>query len=149
MLFRSALERLKVLEALHQRGLQVQVLAIIPRLYLRTSEGQAPYETALANWAAKADSPDSKWPDRVPGPWVEQYLEVRSRNRQVIGHLIEATARGHIDKLVIGQDDSSARGLHFADHQFIEQRLEQTQLGDKVMLLSGADELTMDMVTGR
>lgn len=144
-----ALERLQVLEALHQRGFHIQVLAIIPRLYLRTSEGQAPYETALANWAARADSADSKWPSQVPPQWVKEYLEVRSRNREVIGHLIEATARGFVDKLVIGQDDSSARGLHFADHQFIEQRLEQTQLGDRVMLLSGADELTMDMVTGR
>lgn len=54
-----ALRRLEVLSSLHRKGLRLAVLSTIPRLYLRTSEGQAPYEAALAGWVAQVEPGDS------------------------------------------------------------------------------------------
>jgi hypothetical protein len=142
----QALARLALLDRLKPRGGQLQVLATVPRLYLRTSEGQAPYETPLATWAAHIDvrPTPQHYPPGVPARWVEEYLAVRKRNQAVNLALLDRLERGLIDKLVIGQDDSSAHGLHHLDQEELARRL-----GPKAMLLSGADELTMDMVAGR
>ncbi|MBT9588516.1 DUF4127 family protein [bacterium] len=140
----SALDRLECLKRLHQRGLRVEVLSTIPRLYLRTSEGQAPFETDLADWAARADA-DSPPPPSVPVQWVDEYLQVRRRNLQVLLRLVDMAREGVIDQLVVGQDDSSSHGLHFAEQVQLRERLD----GAPVWLGSGADELTMDMVCGR
>lgn len=139
-----ALERLQVLRELHQRGLHLEVLSTIPRLYLRTSEGQAPFETILANWASKADR-TSPFPEGVPSAWVREYLAVRERNLQVLLQLEELAESGVIDRLVIGQDDSSSHGLHFEEQQQLRRRIQTP----RVWLGSGADELTMDMLAGR
>lgn len=144
----QALDRLSTLNDLHERGFHLEVLSTIPRLYLRTSEGQAPYETALATWAAKADR-SSLPPDNVPAAWVGQYLDVRQRNLQVLLRLVELTRQGVIDRLVIGQDDSSSQGLHFAEQQEVRRQMKAYEVENKVWLGSGADELTMDMVAGK
>lgn len=142
----QALARLTLLDRLRPRGGQLQLLATVPRLYLRTSEGQAPYETALATWAAHTDIRPSPqhYPSGVPARWVEEYLAVRRRNQAVNQALLDKLQSGVIDRLIIGQDDSSAHGLHHLDQQELAARL-----GPGSMLLSGADELTMDMVVGR
>lgn len=144
----QALERLDVLAELHQRGFHLEVLSTIPRLYLRTSEGQAPFEAALAAWAAKADR-FSPPPAGVPGVWVHQYLDVRQRNLRVLLRLEELTRDGVVDRLVIGQDDSSSQGLHFAEQQEVRRKVLEDKLQDRVWLGSGADELTMDMLAGQ
>ncbi|MBX3167991.1 MAG: DUF4127 family protein [Candidatus Eremiobacteraeota bacterium] len=144
----EALERLGVLAELQQRGFHLEVLSTIPRLYLRTSEGQAPFETALATWAAKADR-SSPPPAGVPARWVSEYLQVRQRNLKVLLRLEELTRQGVIDRLVIGQDDSSSQGLHFAEQREVRAQVHQHKLESKVWLGSGADELTMDMLAGQ
>lgn len=144
----EALQRLAVLAELHQSGFRLEVLSTIPRLYLRTSEGQAPFETALATWAAKADR-SSPPPPGVPPRWVSEYLSVRQRNLKVLLRLEELTQQGVIDRLVIGQDDSSSQGLHFAEQQEVRTQVQRDQLETKVWLGSGADELSMDMLAGK
>ena len=144
----EALRRLTVLSELHTRGLKLSVLSTIPRLYLRTSEGQAPYERALAEWAAHAE-PGGQGPASVPDPWVREYLQVRRRNLRVLSVLEGLARSGVIDQLVVGQDDSSSQGLHFAEQQQLRSQVEADGLGSKVWLGSGADELTMDMLAGQ
>ena len=139
-----ALARLESLRELHRRGLRVEVLATIPRLYLRTSEGQAPYEKALAEWAAH-NQLDSPPPVGVPQAWLSEYLGVRERNLQVLLELVDMAREGLVDHLVIGQDDSSSHGLHFEEQRKLRERRPPTS----VWIGSGADELTMDMVCGR
>lgn len=144
----KALDRLQVLRELHQRGLHLEVLSTIPRLYLRTSEGQAPFETRLATWAAQSDR-SSPPPEGVPAAWVGEYLAVRERNLQVLLQLEELVQNGVIDRLVIGQDDSSRHGLHFEEQEQLRRRVQEHALAEKVWLGSGADELTMDILAGR
>lgn len=63
--------------------------------------------------------------------------------------LEELVREGVIDCWVVGQDDSSSRGLHFEEQQQLRQRLDADGLAERVWLGSGADELSMDLVAGQ
>lgn len=147
----AVLDRLHRLRELRSRGVRIEVLAIVPRLALRTSEGEAPFEQQLSSWAASLDAtpPAGTTPSGVPAVWADEYVGVRQRNRQVLLDLLNEVQQGWLDKLVIGQDDSAARGLHTLDQAAVRNRIAELGLTDRVTLLSGADELSMDMVAGR
>jgi len=139
-----ALDRLQSLRQL--QAAHVQVLATLPRLSLRTSDQQAPYERTLHDWAAR---PDNSQPPAVPEAILAEYLGVRQRNLKVLQALLEATQRGWIDRLVIGQDDSHRTGLHRAEQQQLLEQRRQGGITSRVWLMSGADELSMDLLAGR
>lgn len=136
----DALRRLELLARLKKQGRRVQVLATLPRLHLRTSEAQAPYEGELARWATH--------PDAAPPPYAEEYRAVRERNLAVLLALVELVERGVVEKLVIGQDDSAAQGLHVQEQARLREEIARRGVRKKVVLLSGADELGMDLVAG-
>ncbi len=154
--------RLARLRSLAERGVELQVLATVPRLYLRTSDEQAPYERALAEWAAKADLPAAwelleaieedrlgEWtPSGVPQEALVEYLQVRIRNGRTLLALIEMAGEGTIEKLVLGQDDANRTGIHKPEHERFSSAIAEQPRGHAITLLSGIDELTMNMVAG-
>ena len=154
-------QRLRRLERLGEKGVFLHVLSTIPRLSLRTSEEEAPHERTLANWAAKADLPPVAellankkegltvpFPDGVPDAVVMEYLRVRDRNISTIRHLVKLAELGYLDTLILGQDDSHKTGLHQFEQKQIQETIEALEVSHKVKLLSGIDELTMNMVAG-
>ncbi len=141
----QALARLDVLQALQRSGTPVVAFAILPRLSLRTSEAQAPYERILANWAASGgESP----PENVPAAIFEEYLAVRGRNVKVVADLIAQVARGDLEFLVLGQDDAAPRGPHLQEQRVLEQQIRRLGVEERVRIVSGADELAMNLVAG-
>lgn len=138
----DALRRLSVLDGL---GVPVVAFATIPRLSLRTSDAQAPYERPLHDWAA---SGKTEPPASVPPEIVQEYLGVRQRNLQVLHGLLERVDSGVVETLVIGQDDAAPRGPHLAERQALEEEIARRGLGGRVRILSGADELAMNLVAG-
>ena len=132
----QAQQRMESLRRL-PREVHLQVLATLPRLALRTSEGQAPYEWAISQGNLEG----------VPEQWIEEYRGVRQRNLAILKGLVDLTREGVIDQLVIGQDDSRANGPHIQEQAELRQRMQG--LEEQVFLLSGADELSMDMLAGR
>ena len=151
-------DRLKRLKALSQKGVTVHVLATIPRLSLRTSDRQAPYERKLAQWAAKRNLA-AAWdilagkelvsvPKGVPNEILVEYLQIRVRNMRVLGALVDMASIGEIASLVLGQDDSHKNGLHTFEQKALRRGIAERQAGDRVSLLSGIDELTATMVSG-
>lgn len=138
----EALRRLQVLDGL---GRPVVAFATIPRLSLRTSDAQAPYERALHDWAA---SGRTEPPANVPPEIVQEYLGVRQRNLRVLQGLVDRVHAGLVETLVIGQDDAAAKGPHLAERQALEAEIARLGLRDRVRILSGADELAMNLVAG-
>lgn len=136
----DALRRVALLEQLHRQGRRLQVLGTLPRLHLRTSEEQAPYEEELAKWATR--------PEASPPPFADEYRAVRQRNLDVLLRLVELVEQGVVEKLVIGQDDSAPAGLHVEEQARLREEVARRGVGARVVLLSGADELGMDMVAG-
>ncbi len=152
-------ERLTRLRDIGARGVTIHVLATVPRLSLRTSDAEAPHETVLSKWAAKGDLASGRemladyekglevpFPTSVPAEIVVEYLQVRDRNVSTIGTLIEFSREGSIDSLILGQDDSNKTGIHRYEQEWLREQIQENQVGDKVTLLSGIDELTMSMV---
>ncbi|MBI3929913.1 MAG: DUF4127 family protein [Armatimonadetes bacterium] len=138
----QALDRLETVRELAATGVTFEVFAAVPRLSLRTSEAQAPHERKLAEWATKPGNPP---PEDVPAWAVEEYLRVRARNLAVLLRLVELARERTIARLVLGQDDSHATGLHQLD----QERLREAMKGNRsVSLVSGADEIAMDMLAG-
>jgi hypothetical protein len=151
--------RLATLRQLKARGCQVLVIATIPRLSLRTSDQQAPHERALANWAAQADLPPAEamlarpdsapFPAKVPRQLVLEYLRVRARNTSALLTLVDMAARGGIDALILGQDDSNKTGIHVEEQARLRERIASSGASHRISLLSGIDELTMNVVAGQ
>lgn len=141
----EALENLQILPELAKKGQHLEVLAIVPRLSLRTSDGQAPYETSLRNWAARGEANP---PANVPEKYFREYLQVRNRNLEVLYNLLRFTAQGDIDHLVIGQDDAASKGIHISELAQLKAKIKELDIEDKVDIMCGADELASNMTAG-
>lgn len=141
----EAVDRLRLLDELQASGVEVELFATLPRLSLRTSERQAPFERRLAGWAARGEpSP----PEGVPLEVVEEYLGVRRRNVAVLEAALEKVASGAARRLTLGQDDAAPRGPHIEEQRQLVARAEALRIRDRVRLVSGADEVAMNLVAG-
>ncbi|MGM9992610.1 MAG: DUF4127 family protein [Candidatus Bruticola sp.] len=138
----EALANLNILPELAKKGQRLEVLTIVPRLSLRTSDEQAPYEASLRNWAAQGQMAP---PTNVPEKYFREYMQVRNRNLEVIYNLLIFTHQGIIDHLVIGQDDSSRTGIHISEIAQLKAKVQELGINDKVDILCGADELASNM----
>ena len=70
----EALHRLEELRKVHGAKARLEVLATVPRLSLRTSEGEAHYERKLAAWAGDLDegpATSAGYPSDVPAAFVD------------------------------------------------------------------------------
>ncbi|MBQ7503306.1 DUF4127 family protein [bacterium] len=142
----QALQNLQVLQTLCDKGQKLEVLVTLPRLSLRTSDRQAPYEAALKNWATSGSL--DKLPN-VPEDIFNEYMQVRRRNFNVVCHLIDLAAQGTLQKLVIGLDDSAHnKGLHIEERARLNKYIAEKKAASRVVFLSGADELTCCMTAG-
>ena len=75
---------------------------------------------------------------------LDAYLTARRRNLRVDSALIDATADGRIDHLVLGQDDAGPVGVHLADIAALHRRIVERRLSDdQAAIESGTDELGM------
>jgi hypothetical protein len=77
---------------------------------------------------------------------LEQYLQTRARNYAVDRLLLDKARSGAIDRLVLGQDDAKPYGLHVPEVQALQAYLDVNDLGSRVSIEPGADELGMAMV---
>ncbi len=141
----QALDNLQVLEELSQAGHSLRVLVTQPRLSLCTSTAAAPYEAALRNWACRNEKNP---PANVPDSIFQEYQAVRMRNFQVTEHLLQLAKSGVIDRLIIGQDDSAAKGIHIEELNKLHEEVNELGLEGKVSILCGADELGACLAAG-
>jgi hypothetical protein len=84
--------------------------------------------------------------EQIGDPTFEAYLATRTRNAAVDRLLLELAARGTIDRLAIGQDDAGAFGLHVKDVRWLQSVVTDENLGERVSIEPGADELGMALV---
>jgi Protein of unknown function (DUF4127) len=83
----------------------------------------------------------------IGGDTLDAYLATRARNLAVDQLLIELTAQGAIDRLVLGQDDAGPVGLHVREVAWLQSTLAMDpSLSSRVSIEPGADELGMALV---
>jgi Protein of unknown function (DUF4127) len=77
---------------------------------------------------------------------LQAYINTRARNLAVNFYAIDLVNRGAIDALVLGQDDAGPFGLHIKDVRALTEDVAKNNLGERVAIEPGADELGMAMV---
>ena len=78
---------------------------------------------------------------------LQQYLDARTRDYQVDATILQIAAQGAIDRVVLGQDDAGPVGLHVKDGRALRSLADRLQLGSRVSIEPGADELGMAVVS--
>ncbi|PZR59446.1 MAG: hypothetical protein DLM50_01595 [Candidatus Meridianibacter frigidus] len=77
---------------------------------------------------------------------LDAYLATRLRNYQADQFLLRLAAGDAIDRLVLGQDDAGPVGLHVREVRALQETAGQLELGGRVSIEPGADELAMALV---
>ncbi len=79
-------------------------------------------------------------------PALGAYLATRARDLAVDRLLLQMTANGVIDRLVLGQDDAGPVGLHVREVALLQSELAAANLSERASIEPGADELGMALV---
>jgi len=79
-------------------------------------------------------------------PALNAYLATRARDLAVDRLLLQMTAKGVIDRLVLGQDDAGPVGLHVREVALLQSELAGANLSNRASIEPGADELGMALV---
>lgn len=80
------------------------------------------------------------------GPAFDQYIADRVRDLGIDRLLVDLTANGPIDHLVLGQDDAGPVGIDVPDRLALVGDVEREDAQDRVDIEPGADELGMALV---
>ncbi|MDQ2992070.1 MAG: DUF4127 family protein [Candidatus Eremiobacteraeota bacterium] len=85
--------------------------------------------------------------EKLIGPDLLQgYLSARDRNYGVDLLVLQATAAKTVDRAALGQDDAGPIGLHVKEVQRLQTEASELNLGDRISIEPGADELGMALV---
>ncbi len=79
----------------------------------------------------------------IPAHVLEDYLGGRARNHAVNRQMIEWTAQGIIDYLIVPQDDTVAYGWNIAESRRLRQYVLKLGLAQRVSIYPGTDETAM------
>lgn len=79
----------------------------------------------------------------IPPDVLEDYLGGRARNHAVNRRMIEWTAEGIFDYLIVPQDDTVAYGWNIAESRRLRQLVRRLNLAQRVSIYPGADETGM------
>jgi hypothetical protein len=79
----------------------------------------------------------------IPPHILEDYLHGRARNHAVNRQMIEWTAEGIFDYLIVPQDDTVAYGWNIAESRRLRQHVLKLGLAQRVSIYPGTDETAM------
>ncbi|MCP8615911.1 DUF4127 family protein [Salirhabdus salicampi] len=83
----------------------------------------------------------------IPAEVLEDYKAARARNHEVNKTLIDWVDEGHIDYLILAQDDAAPHGLHRAEREVLVEKAESLHVNDQVSVFPGADEVDVVLVS--
>ncbi len=152
----TALQRLEIISKLKSRYPRLKILAanVISRISwavqedeeLKLSEMLVEYsqlEYLLQhNYQAVNTSRYKVLQNTIPDSYLHEYKSVRKRNHLINLAMIEQVKEGNLDFLVLAQADASASGPHREEQRQLLTQVYKNRLLDKVVLYSGADEVS-------
>ena len=96
---------------------------------------------AVATEAERQEAPTLR--AAIPPAILDDYLGGRARNHAVNRQMIEWTAQGIFDYLIVPQDDTVAYGWNIAESRRLRQYALQLGLAQRVSVYPGTDETAM------
>lgn len=158
----TVMERLAVLRTLKQQHPDLTVLAFNVLMRINRSndaEEEKEYiaqigaqlfrlsyledRAAMAVGAAEEAEELAQLRRTIPTALVEDYLAGRARNHAVNRAMVEWTAAGVFDYLIVPQDDTTAFGWNIAEARRLRQLVRELGLAQRVSIYPGADETAM------
>ncbi|MCM3766391.1 DUF4127 family protein [Neobacillus niacini] len=83
----------------------------------------------------------------IPASVLEDYKKARARNHTVNQLMIDWVQEGYIDYLILSQDDAAPYGVHRAEREILNAKVNELQVQDKVSVFPGADEVDVVLVS--
>lgn len=106
------------------------------------------YRANLAKWAEisvdeskKAETAELE--KKIPAEALEKYKRARQRDLKLNLYAVELVRDKVIDYLILSQDDAKPNGVHIADREKLIEYVKSNNLGEKVAIQPGADEVSM------
>ena len=106
------------------------------------------YRTNLARWA-EVSADDTKRAEtadlekKIPAEALEKYKKARLRDLALNLHVVDLVREKVIDYLILSQDDAKPNGVHIADRERLIEYVKANNLGERVAIQPGADEVSM------
>lgn len=157
----AALDNIQIIKQLKEQypDKPIYVYDTIQRLAVTTSSPEYEvYYGQVREWAILKDKVNNfpeyekdrpkleKLEEEIPKVVLEDYLKARNRNHEINKTLIDWTKEGYIDNLILAQDDADAYGLHREEREVLVGKVDSLQIGDKVSVYPGADEIDVVFV---
>ncbi len=150
----QALRRLEAVEKLRRSrpDLPIYGFSIIMRLAPTADGTNDAWRGALERWAELSPQRDASpemdeqvrnLEERIPPEVLSDYQRTRERNLAVNLAAIRLAETGVLDFLILGQDDAKLRGVHVADREALNRKIQSGDLSGRVALQPGADEVAM------
>lgn len=146
----DALRRIEAIKEMKRKAprLPVYVQSVIMRLAPTGDGKNESYRDKLATWAEISPYPESsaataKLEREIPAEVLNDYKRARQRDLTVNLKAIDLVRNGSIDYLILSQDDAKPRGIHVADREKLIAETRRLNLGGKIAVQPGADEVAM------
>jgi hypothetical protein len=106
------------------------------------------YRTNLAKWAEisvdeSKSAETAELEKKIPAEALEKYKKARHRDLKINLYSVELVRDKVIDYLILSQDDAKPNGVHIADREKLIDYVKAQNLGEKVAIQPGADEVSM------
>ena len=84
---------------------------------------------------------------KIPPQEIRRYEAARARDHELQRMLIQLTARGTFDYLVLGQDDAKPHGPHIPETASLKKLVDSFSIGGRVYFCEGIDQLSNVLVS--
>lgn len=134
------------------------VFSAVMRLYPTTTLANRAWRVAVGRYAefkerysrTKSQQDLQRLTDlgsKIPAQEIRRYETARARDHELQKLLIQLTARGSIDYLVLGQDDAKPAGPHIPETVNLKRQVDSLSIGGRVYFCEGIDQLSNVLVS--
>lgn len=106
------------------------------------------YRNNLSKWAEISVDKSKKvetaeLEKKIPAEALDKYKKARERDLQINLYSVDLVREKVIDYLILSQDDAKPNGVHIADREKLIDYVAKNNLGERVAIQPGADEVSM------
>ena len=146
----TAMRRVRIVGEMRRAAPRLKIYgsSVIMRLAPTADGKNEAYREKLSKWAevsvdANEKSETERLEREIPADALKNYKLARARNLELNRYAIDLTQSRVFDYLILSQDDAKPRGVHVADRESLIAKVAANNLGERVAVQPGADEVSM------
>jgi hypothetical protein len=146
----TAMKRAEFIREIRRRVPKMPIYgsSVIMRLAPSATGANESYRANLARWAEisvdetkRAETAELE--KKIPSEALDKYKKARVRDLKLNLFAVDLVKEKTIDYLILSQDDAKPNGVHIADREKLIDYVKTNNLGEKVAVQPGADEVSM------